>query len=280
MEKLIITVAQTGGFHGKDANPALPEQPDEIIQSAYDCYNAGAAIVHIHAREKDGSVSANYEIFREINEGIKAKCNLIIQDTTGGGPQLDFEGRINSLKAEPEMASLNMGMGLIIMGDNEIIMENSPAQIQRAAKIMKERGIKPEMEVYSLAMMGDVEELIRLDLVDKPYYVNFVLGMGSFMRGGLPYTPKILLHLVEHLPPDSIFNVTAISYNQLPASSMSMLLGGNVRVGMEDNIFYHKGVLAESNAQLVERAARMARELGREIATPDEAREILNIKKP
>jgi 3-keto-5-aminohexanoate cleavage enzyme len=279
MEKLIITVAQTGGFHGKDANPALPEQPDEIIQSAYDCYNAGAAIVHIHAREKDGSVSVNHEIFQEIDDGIKAKCNLILQNTTGGGPQLDFEGRINSLKANPEMASLNMGSGLVMFKGAESMMDNTPTQIQKAAAIMKERGIKPEMEVYNLAMMSDVQKLIKMDLIEKPYYINFVLGMNNVFQGGLPFTPKILVNMVDHLPPDSIFNVTAVAYNQLPASTISMIMGGNVRVGMEDNIYYAKGELAASNAQLVERAVRLARELGREIATPDEAREILKIKK-
>ncbi len=279
MEKLIITVAQTGGFHGKDANPALPEQPDEIIQSAYECYNAGAAIVHIHAREKDGSVSTNSELFKEIDDGIRDKCNIVLQNTTGGGPNLTFEDRIRSLAANPEMASLNMGTGVVMWKNGESFMENSPDQIQRAAGEMKKRGIKPEMEVYNLSMIEDVKRLIKLGLVEKPYYINFVLGMQNVFQGGLPYTPKILLHLVEHCPADSIINVTAIAYSQLPASLMSMLLGGNVRVGFEDNIYYGRDELAKSNAQLVERAVRMARELGREIANPNEAREILNIKK-
>ena len=280
MEKLIITVAQTGGFHGKEANPALPEQPDEIIRSAYDCYNAGAAIVHIHAREKDGTVSADYRIFKEINDGIRAKCNLVIQDTTGGGPNLSFEERIQSLDANPEMASLNMGTGTGLVGGREILASNSPSQIAKGAGIMKERGIKPEMEVYNLSMMTDVEALIEQGLLEKPYYVNFVFGMNKIFRSDVPYSPKMLLFSVEHLPPDSIFNVSAVAASQLPAITLSILLGGHARVGLEDNVSYKKGELAKSNAQLVERAVRIARELGREIATPDEAREMLNIKKP
>lgn len=279
MDKLIITAALTGSFHGKEANPALPEQPEEIIQSAYECYNAGAAIVHIHAREKDGSTtSTDPEVYKKIKHGIRAKCNIITQFTTGSAPHLDFEDKIKSLYADPEMASLNMGSGINLWKGSEIMFSSTPSQIQRAAKIMKDRGIKPEMEVYGLQMMGDVTRLIDLDLLERPYYINFVLGMHDLFLGGLPYTPKILMFLVEHLPPYSIFNVTGIAQNQLPATTMSMLLGGNVRVGFEDNIYYSKGVLAKSNAQLVERTVRIAKELGREIASSDEARQILNLK--
>ena len=277
MEKLIITVSLTGGFHGKKANPSLPEQPEEIIQSAYDCYNAGASIAHIHAREKNGSPSSNYKIFEKINEGIRAKCNMIIQDTTGGGLNLTFEERIKSLDAKPEMASLNMGCGVALWQGKELIVTNTPEQIQRAAAVMKDRRIKPEMEVYSLSMMEDVKQLIKLGYLTKPYYINFVLGMQNVFRGGLPYSPKILMHLIDHLPEDSIFNVSGVGTYQLPATTMSILLGGNLRVGLEDNVYYAKGVLVESNAQLVERAIRIATELGREIATPDEARSILGI---
>ena len=279
MDKLIITVAQTGGFHGKQANPALPEQPEEIIASAYECYNAGAAIVHVHAREKDGSVSIDSNIFKEINEGIKAKCNLVIQDTTGGGPGLSFEERINSLNADPEMASLNMGTGTGLWMGQELSMSNTPSQIAQAAGIMKERGIKPEMEVYNMSMMTDVKELVTKGLLEKPYYINYVMGMQNVFRCSVEYTPKALMHAVEMLPPDSIFNITAIGPSQLPATTLSMLLGGNVRVGFEDNIYYSRGVLATSNAQLVERAVRIAKDLGREIAGPDEARQMLNMKK-
>jgi len=277
MEKLIITVPLTGGFHGKEANPGVPEQPEEIIQSAYDCYNAGASIAHIHAREKDGSVSTDYKIFKEINEGIKAKCNIIIQDTTGGGPNLTFEDRIRSLDANPEMASLNMGCGVGVWQGKQSIVTNTPEQIQKAAGVMKDRGIKPEMEVYNLSMMEDVKELIELGYLTKPYYINFVLGMQKVFRGGLPYSPKILMHLVDHLPEDSIFNVSGVGACQLHATTLAILLGGNLRVGFEDNIYYSKGVLAESNTQLVERAVRIAGELGREIAGPDEARRIIGI---
>jgi len=278
MNKLIITVALTGGFHGKEANPNLPEQPKEIIQAAYDCYNAGAAIAHIHARDPQGKPTGNPDIYRELNAGIKAKCNLIIQDTTGGAPGMPVEERMSSLEARPEMASLNMGTGIISWQGKESVFNNTLTDIEYAAKKMLDYGIKPEMEVYNQAMLHNVEHLIKKNLLTKPYYINFVMGMTNVFQGAVKYTPKTLMFLIDQLPAGSIYNVTGIGSNQLPATTLSLLLGGNLRVGFEDNVFYSKGVLAKSNAELVERAVRLARELQREIATPDEAREMLGIK--
>jgi 3-keto-5-aminohexanoate cleavage enzyme len=278
MKKLIITVAQTGGLHGKEKNPNLPEQPEEIAESAYQCYNEGAAIVHIHARDTAGKITADPEVYREIHELIKARCNIILQDTTGGGPGLTLEQRIRIIDAMPEMASLNMGTMMRTMGPyaGDPVL-NPRGEIERYAKEMLDRDIKPEMEIYSHAMFREVNNLIQKELVKKPYYVNFVLGMSH--QGAVDATPEYLFSLRGFLPQDTIFNVCAIGAAELPLSTMSMLLGGMVRVGMEDNIYYRKGVLAESNAQLVARAVRIARELELEIASPDEAREILGIKK-
>jgi len=278
MDKLIITVSLTGGFHGKESNPSLPEQPKEIIQAAYDCYNAGAAIAHIHARDPQGKPTGDPEIYRELNAGIKAKCNLVIQDTTGGAPGMSVEERMRSLEARPEMASLNMGTAVIDWKGQENVFSNTLSDIEYAAKKMLDYGIKPEMEVYNQAMLHNVEHLIKKNLLTKPYYINFVMGMTNVLQGAVKYTPKTLMFLIEQLPAGSIYNVTGIGSNQLPATTLSLLLGGNLRVGFEDNIFYSKGVLAKSNAELVERAVRLARELQREIATPDEAREMLGMK--
>lgn len=277
MQKLIITAALTGGIHGKEANPALPEQPDEIIQSAYDCYNAGAAIVHIHARDRDGKQIASKEIFSQINEGVRARCPLIVQNTTGG-PGLPIEKRITSLDAKPDSASLNCGSVVFFYQGKELPFMNYRHEIEAFAHAMLQRNIKPELEVYNPSMFLEVENLIAKKLLKPPYYINLVMGVNGM--GGYEGTPENLLTMLRHLPEGSIFNVSGIGKYQLAMNTMSILLGGHVRTGLEDNVFYTKGVLAHSNAQLVERVVRLARELGREIASPKEAREILGIGAP
>jgi 3-keto-5-aminohexanoate cleavage enzyme len=278
MRKLIITVAQTGGMHGKEANPNLPEQPEEIAESTYECYNEGAAIVHIHARDNTGKVTSDPKIYQEIHELIRSKCNIILQDTTGGGPGLKLDERIRCLEAKPEMASLNMGTMMRVSGPYVGVPFSNPrSEIERFAKEMLDRNIKPEMEVYSHAMYRDVNNLIQKNLVKKPYYINLVLGM--IHQGAVDATPEYLYSLREFLPPEVIFNVTAVGRAQLSLTTIGMILGGMVRVGMEDNVFFRKGELAKSNAQLVARTVRIARELELEVASPNETREILGIKK-
>jgi len=275
LSKLIITAALTGGFHGKEANPNLPEQPGEIAQAAYDCWQAGAAIVHLHARDPGGKPTCEARLYGEIVAKVKARCDIVTQVSTGGGPNLSPEERIMAIDAGAEMASLNMGtMVRTRFAENSFFL-NTRSQIETAAKAMLQRGIKPEMEVYSHSMFVDVENLIRKNMLKKPYYVNFVLGMTH--QGALPGEPRHLLSLMQYLPADAIFNVSGVGAAQLPLTTIGMLLGGHSRVGLEDNVFYTKGTLAMSNAQLVERTARIARELGREIASPAEARQILQL---
>ncbi len=275
MTKLIITAALTGGFHGKEANPNLPITPDEIAQSAYECSQAGAAIVHLHARDKDGKPTCDQQVYAEIVAKVKARCNVITQVSTGAGPGLSPDERVKAIDVDAEMASLNMGtMVRTRWGENSIFLNTRP-QIEAYAKKMRDKGMKPEMEVYGHSMMVDVENLIRQNLITRPYYVNFVLGMSH--QGALPAESKHLRSLIDYLPEGAIFNVCAVGAGQLPMTTLSMLLGGHSRVGLEDNVYYSKGVLAKSNAQLVERTARLARELGRELATPDEARQILRL---
>jgi len=276
-DKVIITVAQTGALVTKEMNPNVPEQPDEIIKSAKDCYDEGAAIVHIHGRDKEGVNTSNPEVYREIRDGIRDKCNLIIQYSTGGGPNLTQEQRIECLEATPEMASLNMGSLMRIAGQYKgIAWSNMPEEIETFVTRMREKGVKPEMEVYNLAMLRDVESTIKKGLVEKPYYINVVLGMRY--QGACDATPKILHTILDFLPDDTIFNCTAVGTAQLPVTTIAMIMGGCVRVGLEDNIYYKRGELA-TNAQLVARTVRIARELGKEPATPDEAREIIGLKK-
>jgi 3-keto-5-aminohexanoate cleavage enzyme len=277
-DKVIITVAQTGALVTKAMNPSLPEQPDEIAESAYACYQEGAAICHIHARDKQGVTTGNKEVFQDIHDRIRAKCNIIVQDSTGGGPNLSFEQRIECIYAKPEMASLNMGTMMRVSGKYKgTPFANMREDIEIYVTRMRELGIKPEMEVYNHAMLREIENLIQKGLVEKPYYINLVLGM--MYQGAVDATPKYLNSLLDFLPEDAIVNVTPVGVAQLPLTTMGMILGTCIRVGMEDNIYYRKGELVKNNAQFVARAVRIARELNKEPATPDETRKILGLKK-
>lgn len=281
-EKLIITVATTGGFHGKEANPNLPEQPEEIAKATYDAWNEGAAIVHIHAREKEtNKPTSDPEILSEIDQRIREKnCNIIIQHSTASDyiPRLGSDKRIKAIEMNPEMASLDITVPrMITFGGKESIFITTLPEIEYGAKVMLERGIKPEIELFNPVLMEDVYSLIEKGLLKKPYWINFVMGMHRINRVYMSYSPRLLMQLIDALPPDSMFNVMGVGTDELPAITQSILLGGHVRVGFEDNVYYKKGILAENNAQLVARAARIGRELGCEIATPDEARQMLGI---
>lgn len=275
--KVIITVAQTGALVTKKMNPAIPEQPEEIAASALDCYNEGAAIVHIHARDKEGKTTGSADVFRDIHERIRKKCNLVIQDSTGGGANLTVEQRTECLEAYPEMASLNMGTMVRTIGEAAgTVFMNSRADIEAFVTRMNKFGVKPEMECYNLAMIQEAEILIEKGLVQKPYYLDVILGMAY--QGALQANLMLFPTCLQYLPSDTIFNSLGVGPAQTPVATLGMIYGGAVRVGLEDNLYYKKGELAKSNAQLVARVVRIARDLGKEPATPDEARQILGLK--
>jgi 3-keto-5-aminohexanoate cleavage enzyme len=255
----------------------VPEQPDEIAASAYDCYNEGAAIIHIHARDKEGNTTGSADVFRDIHERIRKLCPVVLQDSTGGGANLTVEQRTECLEAYPEMASLNMGTMMRTMGAAKgTPFANTREDIEAFVTRMKEFGAKPEMEVYSLSMYREVRNLIQKGLVEKPYYVDLILGMAY--QGALEGDPALLPVYLQFLPEDTYFNTLGVGSAQTPVTTLGMIMGGAVRVGMEDNIYYAKGELCTSNAQLVARIVRIARELGKEPATPAEARQILGLK--
>jgi 3-keto-5-aminohexanoate cleavage enzyme len=275
--KVIVTVAQTGALVTKAMNPNLPEQPEEIEASAYDCYNEGAAIVHIHARDRDGKPTGSADVFRDIHERIRNRCNIIIQDSTGGGPNLTVEQRTECLEAYPEMASLNMGTMVRTIGEAAgTLFMNTRADIEAFITRMNQFGVKPEMEIYNLSMLGEVKNLIQKGLVQKPYWVNLILGMAY--QGALAGDPMYFTTYLQYLPQDTYFSSLGVGPAQTLVVTLAMIFGGNVRVGLEDNVYYRKGELATSNAQLVARIVRIARELGKEPATPEEARQILGLK--
>jgi 3-keto-5-aminohexanoate cleavage enzyme len=290
--KVIITIAPTGGMASKRQNPHLPTQPEEIAEDVYRCYNAGASVAALHARRaSDDEATCDPRVYRRMNELIRTRCDIVLNNSTGGGIngdmvrqlnnglwEINFEERLKGLEAPgAEMCTLDAQTICASFDDKEILVPTTPRRTRQLAKIMKQRGIKPEWEVFSLEdIVQDVSRMIAEKMDEPPYFVNIVLGVNAF-QGALPYTPRILQLMVDHLPQGAIFNVSAIGSAQLPATTQALLLGGHVRVGLEDNLYYAKGDLA-TNARLLERMVRIARELGFEPATPAEARNIMGLK--
>jgi 3-keto-5-aminohexanoate cleavage enzyme len=269
-DKVIVTVAPNGSLTTKQMNPHVPVTPEELWEEAVRCYNAGAAVIHIHGRDKDQKPSHDPEFFRRALGGIRERCPIVTQVSTGGRAS-SGETRIQSLRFGPEMASLNVGSTNVFDG----VYINPPNEVEFFASAMKKAGVKPEMECFDLSHVWAGRRLVEQGFIEAPPYFTVILGM----KGGLPFTPRNMLALRDAIPEGIPWNSLGVSRFQLPVAVMAIAMGGNVRVGLEDNIYYTRGVLA-TNAQLVERVVRIAREAGREPATPDEAREILGIKKP
>lgn len=287
--KIIITVAQTGAFHSKEANPNIPLSPDEIAQSAYDCYNAGASIVHIHARDKDGVSTNDPAVYSEIGSKIHAKCDMILQYSTAPAniPGTVAEDGMKLLYDKdlykPEMCSLDCSLIGTSWGDRHFVYEWFRPFLLKYAKMMKDLGIKPELECFEPTSIEDVFHiLVPKGVLDEPVSLSFVMGMDKISQGALSFSEENLDFMIKKLPTDRFVNYSTISIgakNHVPGMAMTILKGGGARVGMEDNIYYGPGRLLKSNSEMVERAVRIIRELGMEVATPAEAREILNLKK-
>ncbi len=289
--KIIVTIAPTGGMASKAQNPNLPTQPEEIAEDVYRCYNAGASVVAVHARRaSDDQATCDPAVYRRINSLIREKCDIVINNSTGGGingdmvrqgpngyAEIMFDERIKGMEAGAEMCTLDPTTIIASFEGREILMNTSPERCRQLATMMKDRGIKPEWEVFSPThLLQDVQACIAAGLDEPPYFINFVLGVSAF-QGAMPYTPKILQQMVDMMPKDAIFNVSAIGPHQLNAGVQSILLGGHVRVGLEDNLYYSRGRLAK-NIEQVDRIVRIIRDLGFEPATPAEAREIIGLR--
>ncbi|MCA0385512.1 MAG: 3-keto-5-aminohexanoate cleavage protein [Firmicutes bacterium] len=269
MEKLIITAALTGAEVTRAQQPHLPITPDEIAEEAFKCYEAGASIVHIHARDAEGNPTQDAEVYRQIKEKIAEKCNIIFQPSTGGAVWHTPEQRLQPVDLSPEMATLSCGT----CNFGPDVFMNSEEYIEKFAVKMQEMGVKPEIEVFERGMIENAKALVKKGLVKAPLHVDFVLGV----PGACPGTPEDLMFMVNQLPEGWTWTVAGIGRSELPLAVMAIILGGHVRVGFEDNVYYSKGRLATSNAELVERIVRIAKEMGREVATPDEARKILGL---
>lgn len=273
----IITCALTGGAHSKADWPNLPEQPDEIVEQGISAWKAGAAVLHIHARDPDGSNTTNREVYREIHSRLCAETDAIIQLTTGGGLDQNYEQRISTALLSPEMCSLNMGFVLFFGRDGRGMMLSNPrSQIEWFAREMLERDVKPEYEIYNITMLEELEHLIDIGLAPPPLNLGLVLGTAS--QGGARGTWQNLADMVRRAPAGANIDVIAIGRAQLPLTTMGLAMGLNIRVGLEDNVRYSRTELARDNAQLVERAVRIARELQLEPATPSEARDRLGTR--
>ncbi|WP_127578784.1 3-keto-5-aminohexanoate cleavage protein [Paenibacillus koleovorans] len=270
MEKLIITAAVTGGVTTVQQNPNLPISPEQIAQSVYDCWNAGASIAHIHAREEDGTPSQKVELYAEIADLVRARCDIIVNfTTTGWGQAGDEESRLGPLACKPEIGTFTPGS----MNRKDSLMINSPSFVRKLGRRMLEHGVKPEIEIFDFGMIDQALKLAKEGLLTGRLLFQFVLGV----EGGIPATTKNLQHLSESIPAGSAWSVAAVGRGQLPMNLMGIVMGGHIRTGFEDNVYYKYRELAKSNAQLVERLVRYAEELGRPVAKPSEARAILGL---
>ena len=301
MDKMIITAAITGGDTVPSVTPYLPITPEAMAEEARRAADAGAAVIHVHARDpQDGHPTTDLSIFRRILEGIKAKTNAVVGISTGGALGMSVEERLRTLpEFRPEMASFNLGSmnyGLytlskrytlqhewekeLIEGSKHAIFANTFGDMERICQVMQEYGTKPELEAYDVGHLYNARQLLRDGILPSRNHVQFVMGV----LGGISASVENLLHMKSTA--DSVFGDGQYSWSVIgvgyPAEfhlgAIAAILGGHVRVGMEDNIRVGRQELAKSNAELVEKMVGIARSLGREIATPDEAREMLGLK--
>ena len=273
MEPLIITVAVVGAELSRDDTPYLPLTPVEIADEALAAYRAGAAMVHLHARADDGSPTQDGAVYRRIIQEVRARCpDMIVQVSTGGAVGMTAQERLQPIYLKPDMASLTTGT----VNFGEGVFYNDLALVRQFARAMAEEGIKPEIEIFDSGMIATALRLVKEGLLVPPLHFDLVMGV----PGGIAGTVKNLVHLAESLPPDSTWSTAGIAAAQLPLATMAILMGGHVRVGLEDNIYYTRGVLCQGNAPLVARIVRLANELGRPIASPAQARRTLRLDLP
>ncbi|MCP4163696.1 MAG: 3-keto-5-aminohexanoate cleavage protein [Deltaproteobacteria bacterium] len=271
MQKLIITVALTGNVPTKEMNPNVPVTPSEIAEDVNRCAAAGASVFHVHARDKDQKPTLDTSIFKEIAKNIKAKNpDVIIQLSTGARAGKDENDRIKPIDLLPEMGSFTTGSNNL----PGIVYENSPSFIKKLGETFGKTGVKPEIEVFELGMINNAQFLVNKGILKEPLHFSFVLGA----TGSMPGTVQNLSFLTQSIPNGSTWSVAGIGKSEIPLATAAIAMGGHVRVGVEDNLFMPDGSQA-SNLTLVEKIVRIAKEVGRDIATPDEAREILSLKR-
>lgn len=301
LNKAIVTCAVTGAIHVPTMSPHLPATPEEIAEEAIAASRAGASIVHIHVRDPDtGEPITDLDLFETVASHINEECDAIIQPTTGGAPTMSPKERVQVVpRLEPEMASCNMGsinFGLYpilnkfdefeyewereyLEGTRDLVFKNTFQDLETILPIFREHGTKPELECYDVGHLHNAKHLLKRGLIEPPLHFQFVMGI----HGGIGADPEHLTHLVqtaERLFGDQFsFSVIGAGKSQFPMATQALHMGGNARVGLEDNLYLRPGELAESNADLVEKVVRLCQDLtGREVATPEETREFLELK--
>jgi uncharacterized protein (DUF849 family) len=299
VDKRIFTAAITGSIHTPSMSPYLPITPEEIADEAVRAYNAGAAVAHIHVRDpKTGQPSSDISLFQEVVAKIKGRCNIVVCPTTGGSMYMPIEQRLKVIPVlRPELASLNVGSlnfalhpaldkykdfkfkweSEYLAGTEDMIFSNTFKSLREFCRVFEQYNVRAELEIYDTGMINNVGYLLREGQIKRPIHMQFVMGI----LGGIPATPDNLLFLrntAKEFLGDFTWSVCAAGRHQFNMCTLSLLLGGNVRVGLEDNLYLEKGVKAKSNAEPVEKIIEIARALGIDPASPDETREILGLK--
>ena len=270
--KVIVTAALTGAVTTKKDNPNLPTQPEEIAASALACCDAGASAVHIHVRDDNDAASMRFDKFAETVKLIRdAGSPLVLNLTSSGGQGFSWEERIRPFRElKPELASFDAGTMNWL---NSVVFMNEPEFLELCGKEMIAAGVKPEIEIFDIGMLNTAKYYIRKGIIQEPAHFQLCLGAA----GGMEATTENLLYLVNHLPEKCTWSAFGIGKGANEIMMAALALDGNVRVGLEDNVYYNKGQLAESNQQFVARVKRIVEELGKTVATPDEARQILGV---
>ena len=272
MSKLIITAAICGAEVLKEHNPAVPYTVEECVREAKSAYDAGASIIHLHVRYDDGTPTQDKNRFKEVMDAIYKVCpDVIIQPSTGGAVGMSNDERLQPTELNPELATLDCGT--LNFGGDEVFM-NTENTIKYFAERMNERGIKPELEVFDKSMIDMALRLHKKGYIKEPMHFDFVMGVNGGITGEL----RDFVFLRGSIPAGATYTVAGVGRFEFPLATAAIIDGGHVRVGFEDNVFVSKGVLAKSNGELVQKVVRIAKEFGREIATPDEARKILGMK--
>jgi 3-keto-5-aminohexanoate cleavage enzyme len=271
MDPLVITVAPVGGELTREQQPNLPISPEEIAEEVARCREAGASIVHLHVRDERGIPTQSREHFSRAIDAIKrAAPDIVIQTSTGGSVGMTEDERAQPLDLKPEMATLTTGT--VNFGDE--VFENPYPLVERFFLRMRDIGVQPEFEVFDTGMVGTASRLVAdHDAEDRHQHFDLVLGV----PGGMAGTPQSVLHMASILPAGATWSATGIGRTHLPVTLTALALGGHVRTGFEDTVYLGKGRLASSNAELIARVASIAGQVGREVATPDQAREIVGI---
>jgi uncharacterized protein (DUF849 family) len=276
--KRIITVATTGAWPSKENNPNVPLTPAEIAEDVYSCWKAGAAVCHIHVRDSAGKAAMDFDNFKKTVELIRAHkdCDIVINLTTSGGVNLQEDDRIKPFaELKPEMASYDCGT---MNWQHVTIFENNPKFLEKLGLLMQEKNVKPEIEAFDPGMIYNAEYYVKKGVLKAPLHFQFCMGVA----GGIKGTTKNLVFMkgvMDETAPGSTWSAFGVGACAMEIMYAAIALGGHIRVGMEDNVMYKKGVLAENNTVFVARAKRIIEEFGCEVATPAEAREILNLKK-